>query len=157
MAQLKKGKTTASKKSTPAKKTPGTTSQVMRKHNKWHISDESSSNNDSNSSPDAPSHPKWKPHKQKKHVDPEVYEVEESVTEPEHIEEEEWSSDEPEEGNDEAKSDHESDLDDHHCIEAPPELNMKKSATKDLLTIFSDLITVHFTRGSITETMLTIV
>ena len=105
MARPKKGKTAASKKSTPAKKTPGKTLQVKGKGNKRHVSDESSSNNHSNSSSDAPSHPKRKPRKWKKHVDPEVHEDEERVMEPEHIGEEEGSGDELEEGNDEVRDD----------------------------------------------------
>ena len=105
MAQPKRGKTAALKKSAPAKKTPGTTSQVKGKGNKQHVSDESSSDNDSDSSSDAPSYPKQKPCKQKKHVNPKVHEDEERVTEPEHIEEEEGSGDELEEGNDEVHDD----------------------------------------------------
>ena len=101
MARPKRGKTAASKKSAPAKKTPDTTSQVKGKGNKWHVSDESSSDNDIR----CPISPKQKPHKQKKHVNPEVHEDKERVTEPEHIEEEEGSGDELEEGNDEVHDD----------------------------------------------------
>ncbi|KAF8229373.1 hypothetical protein L208DRAFT_1073781, partial [Tricholoma matsutake] len=52
-----------------------------------------------------------------------------------------------------AESNHESGLDDHHCIEAPPELHVKKDSMKDLSTIFLDLVTVQFTRGSVVETV----
>ena len=47
----------------------------------------------------------------------------------------------------------ESDLEDCHHPEAPTELHIKKDTTKDLLTIFWDIVTVQFKKNDIVEVM----
>jgi hypothetical protein len=44
----------------------------------------------------------------------------------------------------------ESDLEYRHRGEIPAVLVVKKDSTKDLLTIFSDLVTVNFKKGEVT-------
>ncbi|KAH9028422.1 hypothetical protein EDB83DRAFT_2319538 [Lactarius deliciosus] len=45
------------------------------------------------------------------------------------------------------------DLEDRHRVEIPPQLGVKKGLTKDLLTIFSDLIVVKFKKNEGYETV----
>jgi hypothetical protein len=47
----------------------------------------------------------------------------------------------------------ESDLEEHHRAEIPTLLPVKKDSTKDLLTIFSDRVTVKFKSGETFETI----
>ncbi|KAF8227032.1 hypothetical protein L208DRAFT_1012787, partial [Tricholoma matsutake] len=44
-------------------------------------------------------------------------------------------------------------LEDHHLIEAPIELSVKKEDRKDLLTIFLDIVTVQFKKKDAIETV----
>ena len=45
------------------------------------------------------------------------------------------------------------DLDDRHHVKIPLALAVKKEKTRDLLTIFSDLVVVKFKKGELCETV----
>ena len=47
----------------------------------------------------------------------------------------------------------ESDQEDHHHPEELTELHIKKDMTKDLLAIFSDIVTVQFKKNDVVETV----
>ena len=51
------------------------------------------------------------------------------------------------------EAEQESSLEDHHLIEAPTELSMKKDSMKDLLPIFSDIVIVQFKKKDAVETV----
>ncbi|KAF8222274.1 hypothetical protein L208DRAFT_994729, partial [Tricholoma matsutake] len=52
-----------------------------------------------------------------------------------------------------AETEQESSLEDRHLIEAPTKLSVKKDSTKDLLTIFLDIVTVQFKKKDAVETV----
>jgi hypothetical protein len=52
-----------------------------------------------------------------------------------------------------AETEQDSGLEDCHIIKAPTELSVKKDTTKDLLTIFLDIVTVQFKKKGAVETV----
>ena len=168
-ARASKGK--AKKPSAPAKKPATRNAPVKPKKNtrKRQASDESS-NDDSSSASEGPSQ-KRKPRKRKKQ--PEVYDDDQSNLDiiPEEVEDEheEGGGADVEPGDEvsnnilaygfrkftslQGETEQDSGLEDRHIIEAPAELFVKKDTTKDLLTIFSDIVTVQFKKKDAVETV----
>ncbi|KAI0269521.1 hypothetical protein BGY98DRAFT_937844 [Russula aff. rugulosa BPL654] len=99
------------------------------------------SNGSDNSEADA--EPRARTWKKSRNVDIDTNEVEE-VEKEENEEEVEQIADR---GNDDAQSEDSSDLEDQHRSEIPAPLAVKSDTTKDLLTVFSDLVTVNFKKG----------
>ena len=120
-------------------------------------SDESSNSSSDSSSDDAPVHPKRKPRKKKAKIHEDIP----PNIVPEQVDGEAYQSSVEDGGNDKVsryiyslktvvdlpviQSDDENDDENDNPI--PQEFNVKKESTKDLLTVFSDLVTVKFKRN----------
>jgi hypothetical protein len=166
MAPKNKGKAAPTKRKKGTNSTVATNAQARAKNlnkdnRKRQASDsDESSDGSSESSSDAPVHPKRKPRKRKK---AEVHEDIPPDTVPEQVNGEAYQSLVEDDANDKVscyiytlklscsvdlpvmQGDDENDDDRDDSV--PQEFNVKKDSTKDLLTIFSDLVTVKFKRN----------
>lgn len=154
MAKTKKGKP----KSTTKKQIKSSTKQTNR--SKGNTLTQSGSrkrpaSDGSDDDPDSSDTDHLRRARKRKRAEPELVEIEDSDTpEPEEvsvIRSDEDSSDEVRQGLHPTLNrilhtlrQDASDLEDRHIAEIPENLNVKKERAKDLLTIFSDLVTVKF-------------